>query len=243
MRQVSSPVLKEAEGGKSKRAEYFFFPFGINAGGGPGAAPLASGAGTGGARNLERIPGCAAAAAAAEAARGCACELVSRRASAPGIGSGGVEAGRLRLPDASATRSIQAPGASGQAGGRSRGRATELGGGAGKDSASAARCSAQLPPLGLRDPTLLTTLAPSDRLTTNPVKRNRPKPNFLFCYVPAVSPWHPGLSSAAAASVGAGTDRRTTAVPRSPGPPVGREPRWGGGSSPRGADRESPPPP
>ncbi|KAI5151918.1 Triple Functional Domain Protein [Manis pentadactyla] len=64
--------------------------------------------------NLERIPGCAAAAAAA--ARGCACERASGRAGeCAGIGSRGVEAGRPRLPDASATRSILAPGASGRA--------------------------------------------------------------------------------------------------------------------------------
>lgn len=50
-------------------------------------------------------------------------ERAGGRASAPSIGSRGVEAGRLRLPDASATRSIQAPGASERASERAGGRA------------------------------------------------------------------------------------------------------------------------
>lgn len=81
-----------------------------------------------------------------------------RAASALGIGSRGVEAGRLRLPDASATRSIQAPGASGRAGGGRRGRAAQPGPRRGEGP-----CERSAPPAGPgpRDPARPATRAPA----------------------------------------------------------------------------------
>lgn len=132
-------------------------------------------------------------------------ERAGGRASAPSIGSRGVEAGRLRLPDASATRSIQAPGASGRAGGGRRGRAAEPGPRLGEgpcERSAAQRPAARTGAAG--DPARpANSCARADGRAANSVKRNRPEPNFPLRRVPAL-PSAPRFSSAAAAASGWG---------------------------------------
>lgn len=100
-------------------------------------------------------------------------ERAGGRASAPSIGSRGVEAGRLRLPDASATRSIQAPGASERASGRAEeGEAEPLspGRGSGRDPASAARRSARSPGPGPRGTRLARPTRAPARMGAQPTR-------------------------------------------------------------------------
>lgn len=153
------------------------------------------------------------------------------------IGSRGVEAGRLRLPDASATRSIQAW--SERAGERAGGgeEAEPLSPGRSGGTLRAQRRSARSPDRGRGDPARpANPCARADARAANPVKRNRPEPNFPS----AASPPSPRawLSSAAASGWG-GRGR--------PGGRDGARGRWrglrrGGGLFPRGADRGTPTP-
>lgn len=195
------------------------------------------GARAGGAGNLERIPGRAAAAAARAGAR--VSERGSGRASAPGIGSGGVEAGRLRLPDASATRSIQAPGASERAGGREEeGEAEPLSPsrGAGRDPASAAPGRPDRGRGGPRSPGHL--VRPRGRARSQPGKTKqtrtqlspppRPRPPFGAPRTFQRRRHRLGLGRARASRVAAVVHRASGAVEAE----RGLFPAWGGPAPP-----------
>lgn len=151
MRRVRWRGRKEAAGGKSERAEEFLI-LGLH---GAGAAPPAVRARAGAAKNLERIPGRAVA-----AARGCACERaggrVRRVLAAEEWRLGGSDSLTPARPDQSRLRE--------RAGRREEeGEAVRLspGRGAGRDPASSARGSTPPPGPGPRDPARSATRAPA----------------------------------------------------------------------------------
>lgn len=112
--------------------------------------------------------------------------------------------------------------------------------GAGRDPASSARGSHPAARTGALGPRSLGhSCAREDGRAANPVKRNRPEPNFLLCRVSALSLQRPGLPvPPPPPPLGRARARRAPAVPG-----AGCGPQRGGGFSPRGADRDTPPPP